>query len=856
MSELLQTKIEDHFQSLFVENIDVPEYILNNVNHQLRAYQKTAIRNLIFTQRSDTADIAFNHLLFHMATGSGKTLVLASTILYFYRELRYNKFIFFVHSDAIIKKTIDNLINISSPKYLFEKSGIEIDGNRVNIQLVENFPIFESPNTIYIKMTTIQKLHLDFNQSRENALSMEDLKDKKIILLSDEAHHINASTKKKGRKDAEQILEETWESTVSKLLRQNKANRLIEFTATINLEDKNLFDKYSNKIVYQYDLKKLMRQGYSKKVVLLRRDENDDQKLLSSILLSQYKKYIARQNKIYLKPVILFKSNQISTSKKINQKFVELIEGLNVDDLQRIIELGCKTYNENTTVWHFVYRYFSEQNLEIIIKELKEDFRTESLLNANEKSMLSESNARLLNTLESPNNPIRAIFAVAKLNEGWDVLNLFDIVRINEKAVNNRANTDSEAQLIGRGARYYPFNYDGNKSYQRRFDHSTSELKVIETLHYHTINDNSYIKNISASLNAASIEFYEDKYVRYEIKIKNDFKKSEVYREGKVYINDVVEFEPGLYNSFQDYGISTTWQYKYTETVEQVLGESTKFEAIGDNLFTQDFIPEIPYIKKALQRNSFYRLKNLKKYFANLDSMDVFMKDSKFLGDLKISITFPSSIINELEYDFKLTIIEEFLKYSENKIKNNYLKSKGTLKFSPINIREIVTDYTIELSQGSFASNYSGIISSMSMKNQSWYIYDTAIVNGLENNLIEFIANYIENLRIKYKDVYLIRNERKIKLVEVGGVRGFMPDFILYLKDLDEVTYQVFIEPKGEHLYEKDKWKEDMLLKISDEYELEPLHENQFVRIIGLKFYRSVEKETFKEDFESKLLLK
>ena len=50
---------------------------------------------------------------------------------------------------------------------------------------------------------------------------------------------------------------------------------------------------------------------------------------------------------------------------------------------------------------------------------------------------------------------------VQKLNEGWDVLNLFDIVRCYETR-DSRFNrpgktTISEAQLIGRGARYFPF---------------------------------------------------------------------------------------------------------------------------------------------------------------------------------------------------------------------------------------------------------------------------------------------------------------------------------------------------------------------------------------------------------------
>ena len=33
-----------------------------------------------------------------------------------------------------------------------------------------------------------------------------------------------------------------------------------------------------------------------------------------------------------------------------------------------------------------------------------------------------------VNSLEDPSNPYRIIFTVDILNEGWDVLNLFDIV--------------------------------------------------------------------------------------------------------------------------------------------------------------------------------------------------------------------------------------------------------------------------------------------------------------------------------------------------------------------------------------------------------------------------------------------
>jgi len=76
-----------------------------------------------------------------------------------------------------------------------------------------------------------------------------------------------------------------------------------------------------------------------------------------------------------------------------------------------------------------------------------------------------------LNSLEDESNGIRAIFAVNMLNEGWDTLNLFDIVRLYETCDGKRIDgkyipgktTLSEVQLIGRGARYYPFTVDEEK---------------------------------------------------------------------------------------------------------------------------------------------------------------------------------------------------------------------------------------------------------------------------------------------------------------------------------------------------------------------------------------------------------
>ena len=109
-----------------------------------------------------------------------------------------------------------------------------------------------------------------------------------------------------------------------------------------------------------------------------------------------------------------------------------------------------------------------------------------------------EKNQILLNCLENKDNSVRVIFSVDKLNEGWDVLNLFDIVRL-KNASASKAVTTKEAQLIGRGARYCPFligNFEKEMEFRRKFDKNTDDdLSVLERLSYHARNETKSIND-------------------------------------------------------------------------------------------------------------------------------------------------------------------------------------------------------------------------------------------------------------------------------------------------------------------------------------------------------------------------
>ena len=236
-------------ENFFTSRID--NEIVQNLNpkFELREYQKEALGRFDFYFGEYQRRARPAQLLFHMATGSGKTLIMAANILQLYKQ-GYRNFIFFVDSVNIVEKTKDNFLNSLSEKYLFAPK-IKFNGKEVFIKEVQNFET-ANPEDINILFTTIQGLHIRLNFPKENALTYEDFIDKEIVLISDEAHHLQTITKK-NREEIE--LERSWEFTVGKIFKSNIKNILLEFTATIDLSDQNIRQKYEDKIIFQYDLK-------------------------------------------------------------------------------------------------------------------------------------------------------------------------------------------------------------------------------------------------------------------------------------------------------------------------------------------------------------------------------------------------------------------------------------------------------------------------------------------------------------------------------------------------------------------------------------------------------------------------
>lgn len=817
-----------------------PDYIKHNLKHQLRDYQKQSLYNLNYTQKDDHVASRFNQLLFHMATGSGKTDVMAADILYFYHEFGYQNFLFVVNTNAVIAKTRENMLNVQSPKYLFSQP-LSIDGETIELREVTRFPKNSEPGVIYLRLTTIQTLANELNTPRENGLTYGDLEKQKLIILADEAHHFSAGTKSKSDQK-----NKAWEYVLDRIRQANKANRQLEFTATIDLNNEFIYEKYRDKIIFQYDLKEFQNAGYSKKIARLQANADDNEKMLNAVLLSQYRKRMAIQAGVKdFKPVILFKSNKIAVSKAARDQFLTMMDRLTAEDLAQFIAKQLQTTQSSTL--RQAYTYYQTIDMGSLVRELQRDFQPLNTINVNDTSsngILGDLNdLRNLNTLEEPSNPFRAIFAVAKLSEGWDVLNLYDIVRIGEQPITS-TQTNSEAQLIGRGARYNPFVYDDATSFTRRFDHSTPELQILESLHYHTINDKKYIDNLTKSFEAMQLQVEDDKdFDILTTKVKKSFKKSDVYQYGKLYYNDVEDVPESEYNGLAKYGVPVA--ELPTVNIETATLEATAFDTQNVAGMNETRLVKIDdaLVKKAMARNPFFRFNTMKKYMPTLNSISEFMYDMQWLGQIKeIQATVSTGSDTVLSRETQLLVVEKYLAYIQRMLIMNYKRQRGTNKFIGLPIKEVVQDYQKRVPVNYSNASVHELIQTYDYKKAPWFVYNEAIVDKLERSLIELIQGYVEELQNKYKDVYFIRSDErntKLKLHEfadnVSHYAGFLPDFVLYLAN-ESYIYQIYIEPKGTQLLDQDQWKENLLTSISPE-SVDIIGENGQVKLYGVKFY-------------------
>lgn len=861
----------------------IPKHITSNLNpvFKLREYQNLAFSYFIFhNQNILNGQIKLfpqRHLLFHMATGSGKTLIMAGVILHLYK-LGYRNFIFFVQSTNIIKKTKDNFLKKNSSKYLFNEH-INIDGKLIKINEVVNFSYQKTNNKddINIIFTTTQGLHSNIKNPSENSLTYESFEDHKVVFLADEAHHINADTRESKREKEQRL---TWESTIAKIFKANSENFLLEFTATAELEHPDINKKYFDKLIFDYPLKSFREDKYSKDVKLLQADISPIDRSLLAIIISQLRRKIFEKNGKKIKPVILFKSRTIQESIDFLEKFSLTIKNITSDKIKKLLD------KSSSDIILKANKYFNENNisLENLALELREEFSSNKCISVNSKND-SEQKQIIINNLEDKDNEFRAIFAVDQLNEGWDVLNLFDIVRLyNTRDADHKTGkigktTMQEAQLIGRGARYCPFKIEKNHDkFKRKYDDDIdNELRICEELYYHAAHNPKYISELNQALTKIGIKPTQE--VLKKLFLKDDFIQTNFYLNDKIYLNKKIKNDKSENNIFmkelrnkvfkkslKSGQINLSSAFSKNSSVDRTKVLEKKF-------FIRDFGKHL--IRKSLDKVIFFHFSNLKSYFPSLKSIEEFITSDNYLNKISVEVSSEeqriknlTKIDENLSYDYiiqaqndKKNILISILNEISSLIVSNSVDFVGTNDFFGKKISDVFDKIKIlkfsindtgsqEFGVGQGETTNSQLNMDLSFK--KWYVFNENYGTDQEKFLVKFIDMlYRDELKDKFDDIYLIRNEKHFKVFTFNEGLSFEPDFVLFLKKINgnkSTLYQIFIEPKGENLISNDdsNKKQLFLEKINDQSNIISNDKNTNIKLFGtVLFNEFLSKENF-----------
>ncbi|WP_341785531.1 DEAD/DEAH box helicase family protein [Helicobacter pylori] len=774
------------------KEIELPTHITSNLKKELRDYQKKAIYNYLEKRQSHPTQ---KHFMFEMATGSGKTLVMAGLILECYKQ-GYQNFIFFVNSTSILEKTKLNFTDSTSSKYLFSEN-ININDENTEIKSINNLNESHN-NAINIYFSTIQGLFSLFTKAKENAITLEDLKDQKLVFLADEAHHLNTETKKK-LNDSEASEKRNWESVVKLALEQNKDNLLLEFSATIPKE-KSVEEKYKNLKVATYTLKEFSEDKFCKNIYSLSYENKElETRFLGACVSSLYKELLAQHHNIEnFKPCILFKSERIEDSKENQERFNAFLENLSPLDLENFFHYSRNAFFKDAKNFFDKQKYTPN-----LVAFLQTKFKKSTQINTNNEKEL-EKGMLLLNSLEDRDNPKRVIFSVDKLNEGWDVLNLFDIVRLKNKA--NQKDTIKDAQLIGRGARYYPFSYNDFKPsriefYQRKFDFS-NPLSALERLDYHAIYDSEFIAKLKKELQDLGLGLIEKEKTTIPLTPTKRFKC--------YYASNTKDKKKNLFNMDYSDPIKVKLQSLHVPLFAFNVREKKvdfKEENKGDTTYyiphTLDKIP-LNYFLKALNLKNL-DFKTLKRAFKKHPFNNKVGFIEQYISHLK------TNFHKNQKFDDNKTLLKLAVYIIEN-LKDTLLKEQDKYEVSALELKEFET-HNKSLSASEWEKD---------IPFYEWLLFKDMrkLDSDLERDFLDFINKNKEILDKKFKEWCVLRNDHFAELKVFCNIenspfyaQGFEPDFILFAQTHEDefLGFTCYMEAKGEHLELSNAWKKEFL---------------------------------------------
>jgi len=250
-----------------------------------------------------------------------------------------------------------------------------------------------------------------------------------------------------------------------------------------------------------------------------------------------------------------------------------------------------------------------------------------------------------------------------------------------------------------------------------------------------------------------------------------------------------------------------------------------------------------------------------------LPSVKHFIESENYLANLFITVSGREEVLKELSQLNKLGIATEVLRQIEPMLSKSGVGLRGTKRFTAKSLRDKIKDKVLKVSLdgsddkefGKSMKESANLFLTTDLSKQNWYAFDDCYGTSEEKHLVKYMEALYPKLKTKYEEIYLVRNEREIKIYDFDSGDGFEPDFLLFMQlKMDENRYdniQIFIEPKGGHLIANDSWKQNFMLKMKNEAIINfstPIGE---YHIWGLPFFTEQNKIEFDKELKKEFFV-
>lgn len=345
-----------------------------------------------------------------LATATGKSYVMYGIARIMLAHGKVDRVLVLCPSRTIEKGLTEKFRQLSSDPTL--KSLLPEDSRILNPHIING------TESITDGTICIENFHAALEHVKSSIRDSLAEKGNRTLVLNDEVHHVYNPTGKELKKWKEFLLP----------FNEFGFRYIAGFSGTCYIGNDYFAD-----VISRYSLRQAIEQGYTKTIDYVAEDTSftQDEKFQKI-----YDNHIQNKTHFYrkVKPLTILVSRDIITCKQLTADLIEFLaqqEEITTEEATRKV---------------------------LIVTSAREH----------------QANARMLETVDYPDNPIEWITSVSMLTEGWDVHNVFQIVPHEERAFNSKLLI---AQVLGRGLRI-PDAYRGERPLVTIFNHDAWSYRI------------------------------------------------------------------------------------------------------------------------------------------------------------------------------------------------------------------------------------------------------------------------------------------------------------------------------------------------------------------------------------------